>query len=247
MSSRTGILLPASSRTCRLQCMSSPQCRPLRSVFPQRHLSLTSTDTSCLVAVLTVFPQSPSCRRLAFAVPVPACPRCACPRVPPPRVPPACLRCACPRVPCPRVPLFAVPVPACPVCPRVPRLPSSLSEHKIGKIGGQCSVENLNSDNHYIMRYGPQDDLAELVGLDPRAERRAKQPLDHRVDGLHLPSLATLALQSRERLLHHSSPSPRRQFLRRSAPRRRDDRPNAVRAGADMDPFGVEVGIGQEG
>ena len=97
------------------------------------------------------------------------------------------------------------------------------------------------------MRYGPQDDLAELVSFDPRAEGRAEEPLDHRVHRLHLPSLTILALQPCEPLLHHPPPSPRRRLVRRSAPRRWDDRPDAVRAGADMNPFGVEVGIGQEG
>ena len=34
-----------------------------------------------------------------------------------------------------------------------------------GKTGDSCSVENLYSDNHYVMRYGPQDDLAGRLSL----------------------------------------------------------------------------------
>jgi len=30
------------------------------------------------------------------------------------------------------------------------------------KLGRNCSVENPKSHNHYIMRYGPEDDLAAL-------------------------------------------------------------------------------------
>src|SRR5947199_132956 len=58
------------------------------------------------------------------------------------------------------------------------------------------------------MGNGPQDDLAELVRLEPRAERRAESPLDHRIHGLDLPPLTILALEPGEPLFHHAPPSP---------------------------------------
>ena len=113
-------------------------------------------------------------------------------------------------------------------------------------MGCRCSVENLYSDNHYVMRDSPQDDLTELIRLDPRAERRAESPLDHRVHGLHLPPLTILGLEPGESLSHHAPPPPRGRLLRRTAARRRDDRPHPVRADRLVQPLGVEVSVGQE-
>ena len=69
--------------------------------------------------------------------------------------------------------------------------------------------ENPYSDNHHVMCDGPQDDLAALAPIPPRTQRRAEPPLDHRVDRLHLPPLAVLALVPREPLLHPPPPLAR--------------------------------------
>ena len=56
-----------------------------------------------------------------------------------------------------------------------------------------CSVEDPDSHNHYVMRSGPQDDLAALARILSRTRRRARPTLDLRVDRLRLPSLPILA------------------------------------------------------
>ena len=78
-----------------------------------------------------------------------------------------------------------------------------------------CSVENLLSDNHYVMRYSSQDDLSAAAGVSPRTQRGAQPPLDHRVDGLHLPPLPIFRLVLAEPLLH-PPPMARRWLVCRS-------------------------------
>jgi hypothetical protein len=96
------------------------------------------------------------------------------------------------------------------------------------------------------MRNGPQDDLAGLIRLDPRAERRAESPLHHRVDRLRLPSLTVLPLVLPEPPLHPPAPPAGRRLVARPPAGRRDDRADAVRPGRPVDPLGVEVGVGQQ-
>src|SRR5512144_234315 len=93
---------------------------------------------------------------------------------------------------------------------------------------------------------GSQAGLAALTFVAPRTKSRAQSPLEHRVDGLHLPSLPIFGLIPSEPLLHASPPAARRQLVSWSSPLRRDDRPNAMRADAAMDPLGVEVRVGQQ-
>ena len=96
------------------------------------------------------------------------------------------------------------------------------------------------------MCYGSQDGLAALAFAVPRTKSGAQSSFEHRVDGLHLPSLPILGLVLCKPLFHASPPAARRRFVGRSSALGRDDGPNAVRPNAAMDPLGVEVRIGQQ-
>src|SRR5271165_7367643 len=112
--------------------------------------------------------------------------------------------------------------------------------------GRACSVENPYSHNHYVMCNGPQDDLAALAPVLPRPQRRAEPPLDHRVDRLRLPPLPVLPLVLAEPLLHPPPPTARRRLVGGPPALRRDDRADAMRPDAAVDPLGIEIGVGQQ-
>jgi hypothetical protein len=42
-----------------------------------------------------------------------------------------------------------------------------------------CSVENLDSNNHYVICYGSENGLAALGLVLPRTQRGAQSPLNH--------------------------------------------------------------------
>ncbi len=109
-----------------------------------------------------------------------------------------------------------------------------------------CSVENPESNNHYVMCYGSQHGLAALALVFPRTQCGSQSPLDHRVDRFHLPALPILLFVPTEPLLHPSPPAARRWLVRRPPARWRDDSANAMRPDAAMNPFGVEVRVGQK-
>jgi hypothetical protein len=109
-----------------------------------------------------------------------------------------------------------------------------------------CSLENPYSNNHHIMRYGSKDGLLALAFVLPRAQSGAKSSLDHRVDGLHLPSLPVFAFHPAEALFHQSPPPTRRRLGCRAASLRRDDCSDAVGPNTAVDPLGIEVRVGQQ-
>ena len=74
---------------------------------------------------------------------------------------------------------------------------------------GSCSVENPNSCNHYVMCDRSEDGLAALAMVQPRTQRRTEQPLDHRVDCLHLPALTISSLVPIETPFHRKRPADR--------------------------------------
>src|SRR5208283_470380 len=96
------------------------------------------------------------------------------------------------------------------------------------------------------MCYGSQDSLAALAFVVSGTKSGAQPPFEHRVDGLHLPSLPILGLVLSEPLLHLSPPTARRQLVGRSSAVGWDDGPNAMRPDAAMDPLRVEVRVGQQ-
>ena len=96
------------------------------------------------------------------------------------------------------------------------------------------------------MCYGPQDGLTALAFVVSGTKSGAQAPFEHRVDGLHLPSLPILGLVLSEPLLHPSPPTARRQLVGRSSALGWDDGPNAVRPDTAMNPLRVEVRVGQQ-
>ena len=109
-----------------------------------------------------------------------------------------------------------------------------------------CSVENPNSCNHYVMCYRSEDGLAALAMVQPRTQRRTEQPLDHRVDCLHLPALTISSLVPIETPFHPPPPAARGWFVGRPSPRRWDDGPDSVQSDTAVDPLGVEIRVGQQ-
>ena len=96
------------------------------------------------------------------------------------------------------------------------------------------------------MRYGLQNDLAALAPVLARPQRRTESSLDHRIDGLYLPSLSVFRLVSSESLFHHAAPTPYRRLVRRPAPRWRNDRPDTEGPHSDVGPLSVEASVSQQ-
>jgi hypothetical protein len=116
----------------------------------------------------------------------------------------------------------------------------------LGKGARNCSVENPDSHNHYIMRKSLQDDLSALHPVAAGPQGRAEQAIDHRFDGLDLPPLPVLAYVKSKSLFHHSPPMSCGRLVRRPHSHRWNDRACASGSYSEMDPLGVEVGVSQQ-
>ena len=112
-----------------------------------------------------------------------------------------------------------------------------------GKRGRSCSVENLPApEDHEIEGDRSQNGFAALAPISSGSQGGAQQPLQHTVDGFHLPALRVSSeVQS---LCHLSSPVSTGRFVSASPDQRRDQGTHsAVAACILVRVLGVVAGI----